>query len=119
MTRNPDDVFRYIEDIMDEMQVAQGLVEELSFDEFEDDQRTQRAVVRCLEVIGEAAKQIPDDVRARHDSVPWREMAGMRDRLIHAYRDVDLELVWQAAREEIPKVQPDLAAILEEEDPAS
>lgn len=119
MTRQPDDAFRYVEDILNEMQIVQDLVEDLSFAEFEEDQRTRRAVVRCLEVIGEAAKQVPDEVRDRHDRVPWREMAGMRDRLIHAYRDVDLELVWQAITEEIPEVQPHLVAILEEEAPSS
>lgn len=115
MTRRPDDPLRYIEDILHEMDQARAFVEGMSEGEFVEDERTVRAVVRCLEVIGEATKQIPDEMRARHGEVPWTEMAGMRDRLIHAYRDVDRELVWEAVTEEIPRVRPDLAKVLNAE----
>ena len=63
-------------------------------DAFFRDQRTQDAVIRNLEIIGEAAKNLPPEMTARHDSVPWKNIAGMRDQLIHHYFGVDLKLVW-------------------------
>lgn len=116
MTRQPDDPLRYIEDILHEMDQATAFVEGMSEEAFVEDERTVRAVVRCLEVIGEATKQVPEGLRSRHDEVPWTQMAGMRDRLIHAYRDVDRGLVWEAVTKEIPQVRPELAAVLRAEE---
>lgn len=70
------------------------------------------AVVRNLEVVGEAAKRLPDDLRARHTDVPWRKMAAMRDVLSHGYFGVDLDLVWDVVQKEIPVVRVKVGAIL-------
>lgn len=118
MTRQPEDPLRYVEDILHEMDQARSFVEGMTEGEFVEDERTVRAVVRCLEVVGEATKQIPEDLRSRYDEVPWTQMAGMRDRLIHAYRDVDRGLVWEAVTEEIPRVRPELASVLHGEEGA-
>jgi uncharacterized protein with HEPN domain len=85
----------------------------LTWDHFSNDETLRRAFVRSLEIIGEAAKKVPDDFRARHTTVEWRAMAGMRDRLIHDYFGVDYELVWDVVRNRIPELQRQLAAILE------
>jgi uncharacterized protein with HEPN domain len=74
----------------------------------------QDAVVRNLEVIGEATKQVPDSLRARAPELSWREMAGMRDKLIHDYLGVDLNLVWDVVVSELPTTRERVAALVEE-----
>jgi uncharacterized protein with HEPN domain len=83
----------YIEDILDAMEKAEILVEEVNYKSFEEDFRINFAVVRALEIIGEATKRLPIDVRARYPDIPWRGMAGMRDRIAHGYDRVDLQIV--------------------------
>ena len=67
---------------------------------------------RALEIIGEATKRLPLDVRERYPEVPWRGMAGMRDRIIHGYDMVDLQIVWDVVKRDIPQIQPQLQQIL-------
>ena len=84
----------------------------LTREQFFDDETLQRAFVRSLEIIGEATKRIPMDVRAQHPAIEWRAMAGMRDRLIHEYFGVDLDLVWDVVQHKIPPLREYLAPIL-------
>lgn len=84
----------------------------VSFGEFVVDETLQRAFVRSLEIIGEAAKKVPESFRAKHSAVEWRAMAGMRDRLIHGYFGVDYELVWEVIGERIPELRKQIASIL-------
>jgi uncharacterized protein with HEPN domain len=79
------------------------------------DPMLQHALVRLLEVIGEAAKGISNEARSAHANVPWREMAGMRDRLIHAYFDVDLDRVWKTVTERLPPLIEQLSVLLGED----
>jgi uncharacterized protein with HEPN domain len=82
----------------------------MSADDFSEDLKTQDAVIRNLEIIGEAAKNLSDAVRARHALIPWRNIAGMRDRLIHHYFGVSLDVVWQVASVELPGVVRQLSS---------
>lgn len=84
----------------------------LSYQEFAGDETLRRAFVRSLEIIGEAAKRVPDDFRATCPDVDWRGMAGMRDRLVHGYFGVDFELVWDVVLTRIPELQRRLIEIL-------
>jgi uncharacterized protein with HEPN domain len=78
-------------------------------------------VVRSLEVLGEASKKIPEKIRKTHSSIPWKKMSGMRDKLIHDYFGVDLQIVWVVVKEELPSLKPSLLEIwakeTDEEDP--
>lgn len=85
---------------------------DLSAEQFLSDETLKRAFVRSLEVIGEAAKKLPEAFRAAYPGVDWRAMAGMRDRLIHAYFGIDYELVWDVVTRKIPDLRREIAAIL-------
>ena len=86
----------------------------MSYESFRADTKTQDAVIRNLEVIGEATKGLSTSTRTRHAEIPWRQMAGMRDRLIHDYFGVNLDIVWQVVDLELPQLQRTLEVILAE-----
>jgi len=68
--------------------------------------KTVSAVIRCLEVIGEATKKLPLEFRLKYPDIPWKQMAGMRDKLIHEYFGVDREMIWQVVEKHIPRISP-------------
>jgi uncharacterized protein with HEPN domain len=108
------DVSLYLRDILEAMIAIEGFVEGQSFDDFRADDKTSSAVVRKFEVIGEAAKQIPEEIRNKYTTVPWKEMAGMRDRLIHFYFGIKYELVWHTIEDVIPIVKPVIQEMLKD-----
>jgi len=103
-----------IKDIFQNMRDAEEFIQGLSYDQFVADKRTFNAVVRSLEVIGEAAKNVTDEIREKYPLVPWKEMAGMRDKVIHFYFGVDREAVWIAVKDRIPAVRPLIEQILKD-----
>src|SRR5262249_26973584 len=89
----------FLEDIRTAAQKAEAFVAGMKFDAFAADEKTAFAVVRALEIIGESAKRIPQDVRDACPEIPWRTMSGIRDKLIHDYISVNLEIVWKTVVE--------------------
>lgn len=106
------DISLYIKDILQNMSDAEEFIQGFSYDQFASDKKTLNAVMRSMEVVGEAAKKVPDEIRAKYPSVPWKEMAGMRDKLIHFYFGVDREAVWLVVKDRIPIIKPLIGQIL-------
>ena len=86
----------------------------MGFDEFTKDDKTVSAVIRKLEIIGEATKHLPAELRRKYPDLPWSSMAKLRDRLIHGYFVVDHEIVWNVIKKELPLLKPKLEKILKE-----
>jgi uncharacterized protein with HEPN domain len=103
----------YIEDILDAMVKAETFVQDLDYEHFVADAKTTFAVTRALEIIGEAVKKVPRSVRTRYADVPWKDMAGMRDKLTHEYWGVNLKTVWKTVKEDIPSLKPLFEGILQ------
>lgn len=103
----------FINDIITSIEQIEYFVSDMSYDEFILDDRTASAVIRKLEIIGEASKNIPENIRAKYGNLPWSEMAKMRDKLIHAYFGVDCEIIWKVIKERLPLIGKQLLEILD------
>lgn len=108
------EVSLYVSDILEYMEKAEKFVADLTFDEFIADEKTSYAVVRCLEIVGEATKNVPKTLRNEYTAIPWKEMAGMRDVISHIYFGVNMKKVWKAVKEDIPAIKPMIAKVLED-----
>jgi len=106
----------YIQDILEALGEVEEFTAGMQFEDFVEDKKTVNAVVRSLEVIGEATKRIPDSLREKYSEIPWKRMAGMRDKLIHAYFGIDLEIVWEVVNTELPPTKHLIQKVLEDEE---
>lgn len=96
----------YLQDILSSINDIVSFTENMTFDSFKEDKKTMYAVTRCIEVLGEAAKKIPKSIRDKYPSVPWKEMVGMRNKMIHEYFGVDVKILWQTVKGDIPSLKP-------------
>jgi len=99
MNREYADFFR---DMLENAQRAIQFTEGMDYKSFSEDEKTVYAVIRAVEIIGEAAANIPEKVRDKYPRVPWREVKGMRNKLVHHYFGVNMEVIWQTVREDLP-----------------
>lgn len=102
----------FIKDIIDAMEAIERFIGDMTLSELKRDEKTSSAVIRKFEIIGEAVKYMPNNIKENYKDIQWKSMAGMRDRLIHAYFGIDYDLVWAAIKTEIPKMKPKLKKIL-------
>jgi uncharacterized protein with HEPN domain len=104
----------YLKHIRDEIDFLFRQAEGMSFEQFLADEALKRAFVRSFEIIGEAAKRLPEPIRQQYPHVPWKRIAGTRDVLIHHYYQVDYELLWQTIREKLPVLKDTTHNILQD-----
>lgn len=106
----------YIEDMLEAAEKIEQYTDRMGHEEFVTDEKTVDAVLRNLEILGEASKLISEDAREHALEIPWSEMAGMRDKLIHGYATIDLDIVWQTVTEEVPQLRSKLDELFVELD---
>jgi len=102
----------YLRHILDAVSRIEEYTEDMNREDFLSSNLHQDAVIRQVEVIGEAARKVSEETRKRHTEVPWKDMAGMRDKLIHGYFGVDLDAVWDTVKEDIPRLKTMIQALL-------
>ncbi|MEW5907631.1 MAG: DUF86 domain-containing protein [Patescibacteria group bacterium] len=102
----------YLKHILDAIADIKKFTEDISEEKFYEDKEKQYAALRGLEIIGEATKNLSRELRAKNPEIPWKDIAGMRDKLIHEYFGVNLELVWETIKDRLPKLKKQISEIL-------
>lgn len=110
------DLRDYLQNIIDAIDDIEEFTKNLTYKQFIKDRKTLNAVVRSIEVIGEASKQLPEALKANYGKLPWKEIIGMRDKLIHAYFGIDTETIWQTVKENIPPLKLTIQRMLKDQE---
>ena len=101
-------------DIWKEIEHIDRFSASLDYESLMEDEKSLYAIVRCFEIIGEAVKNIPEEVKEKYCQIPWKDIAGMRDKLIHEYFGIDYEILWETIKHRIPELRGEWLKILEE-----
>jgi len=104
----------YLQDIIDAINATEQFLLGFDFTTFETDKKTIFAVTRAVEIVGEASKQIPKKIRDDYPSIPWQEIAGMRDKMIHQYFGINLKILWNTAQTDFPQLKQQIQQILDD-----
>ncbi|MBI5967892.1 MAG: DUF86 domain-containing protein [Deltaproteobacteria bacterium] len=104
----------FVKDILDCIEKINEFIGDMDFDKFMQDDKTKSAVVRKLEIIGEATKNIPRQIREKYRELPWTDMAGLRDKIAHFYFGIDYEIVWEVVKKRLPEIKPIIHKVLKE-----
>jgi uncharacterized protein with HEPN domain len=104
----------YLIDIATSINDIESFIEGMTYEDFLNDKMASNAVIRSLEVIGEATKNLPKAIRDRDTSIPWKKMAGMRDKIIHEYFGVNYETVWKTAKKILPGLKDKISHLIEQ-----
>jgi uncharacterized protein with HEPN domain len=105
----------YLLDIYNSINDVDSFIKGMTYKDFILDRKTSNAVIRSIEVIGEAAHQIPKNIQDKYPSIPWKEMIGMRNKIIHEYFGINYKIVWKTAKQSIPKLKTQLAKVIKQE----
>jgi uncharacterized protein with HEPN domain len=113
MSKRPIDLL--LNDICQAIDRIEQYIENLSFDAFSEDQKSVDAVVRNLEIIGEAANRFPDELKEKYSEIEWYKVVGLRHRIVHEYFGVDLEIIWQILQKDLPELKHKIMQIMSDE----
>lgn len=105
----------YFQDMLSNAELALRFSEDASYETFIKDDKSVYAVIRAIEIIGEASQKIPPEIREKHPEIPWREISTMRNKLVHEYFGVNLQVVWQTIHEDLPMLIPALREALKKQ----
>ena len=108
----PRDYKAFINDILEAISRVEFYTVSFTIDDFSESQLYQDAVVRNLEIIGEAVKHLPDKLTGKYPDIEWKKIAGLRDILIHAYFGIDVEIVWDVIQNKLPELKDQISLIL-------
>jgi uncharacterized protein with HEPN domain len=106
----------FVKDILDAIDKIEEFIGNMEYGEFIQDDKTSTAVVKKIEIIGEAIKNIPKDVRVKYNAIPWKDIVGMRNKITHNYFKIDYEIVWNVVKEKLPALKIQVEQVLKEMD---